>query len=103
MRAVIKVGTSTLAHATGRLNIRRTEALCRVISDLKNAGYEVILVSSGAIGMGIGKLSLREKPTDIPTKQAAAATEIKVRFPCNLMRQSVALKNELASYTFQQA
>ena len=73
MRAVIKVGTSTLAHATGRLNIRRTEALCRVISDLKNAGYEVILVSSGAIGMGIGKLSLREKPTDIPTKQAAAA------------------------------
>ena len=73
MRVVIKVGTSTLAHATGKLNIRRTSALCRVISDLKNAGNEVILVSSGAIGMGVGKLGLTEKPTDIPTKQAAAA------------------------------
>lgn len=73
MRVVIKVGTSTLAHATGKLNIRRTSALCRVISDLKNAGHEVILVSSGAIGMGVGKLGLAEKPTDIPTKQAAAA------------------------------
>ena len=73
MRIVIKVGTSTLAHATGRLNIRRTNELCRVISDLKNAGHEVILVSSGAIGMGVGKLGLKEKPTDIPTKQAAAA------------------------------
>lgn len=73
MRVVIKVGTSTLAHATGKLNIRRTEALCRVLSDLKNAGHEVILVSSGAIGMGVGKLALKQKPQDIPTKQAAAA------------------------------
>ena len=73
MRIVIKVGTSTLAHSTGRLNIRRTRELCRVLSDLKNEGHEVILVSSGAIGMGVGKLSLKEKPTDIPTKQAAAA------------------------------
>lgn len=73
MRLVIKVGTSTLAHATGRLNIKRTSELCRVISDLKNAGHEVILVSSGAIGMGAGKLALSEKPKDIPTKQAAAA------------------------------
>lgn len=73
MKVVVKVGTSTLAHATGRLNIRRTGELCRVLSDLKNAGHEVILVSSGAIGMGVGKLGLREKPTDIPTKQAAAA------------------------------
>ena len=73
MRVVIKVGTSTLAHSTGHLNIRRTDALCRVLSDLKNQGHEVILVSSGAIGMGVGKLALREKPTDIPTKQAAAA------------------------------
>ena len=73
MRVVIKVGTSTLAHATGRLNIRRTGELCRFISDLKNAGNEVILVSSGAIGMGVGKLGLKEKPKDIPTKQAAAA------------------------------
>lgn len=73
MRVVIKVGTSTLAHATGRLNIRRVERLCTVLSDLKNAGHELILVSSGAIGMGVGKLSLNRRPTDMPTKQAAAA------------------------------
>lgn len=73
MRVVIKIGTSTLAHKTGLLNILRVEELCKVMSDLKNAGNEVILVSSGAIGMGVGKLSLSEKPTDIPTKQAAAA------------------------------
>ncbi len=73
MRIVIKIGTSTLAHATGRLNIKRTGELCQVVSDLKNAGHEIILVSSGAIGMGVGKLGLTEKPTDIPTKQAAAA------------------------------
>ncbi|MBQ9736756.1 MAG: glutamate 5-kinase [Clostridia bacterium] len=73
MRIVIKVGTSTLAHESGRLNIRHTEELCKVLSDLKNAGHEIILVSSGAIGMGMGKLSLSSRPTDIPTKQAAAA------------------------------
>lgn len=73
MRIVIKVGTSTLAHSTGHLNIRRIETLCKVISDLKNSGNEIILVSSGAIGMGVGKLSLKNRPTDIPTKQAAAA------------------------------
>ncbi len=73
MRIVIKVGTSTLAHSSGRMNIKRVETLCRVISDLKNAGNEIVLVSSGAIGMGVGKLSLNEKPHDMPTKQAAAA------------------------------
>ena len=73
MRIVIKVGTSTLAHATGRLNIRRVEQLCKVISDLKNAGHEIVLVSSGAIAMGVGKLSLKERPRDIPGKQACAA------------------------------
>ena len=73
MRIVVKVGTSTLAHATGMLNIRRVEKLCGVLSDLKNAGHQVVLVSSGAIGMGVGKLSLSGRPTDIPTKQAAAA------------------------------
>ena len=73
MRIVVKVGTSTLAHSTGRMNIRRVETLCKVLSDVKNAGHEVILVSSGAIGMGVGKLSLSKRPTDIPTKQAAAA------------------------------
>ena len=73
MRIVVKIGTSTLAHPSGHLNIRRVESLCRVISDIKNAGHEIILVSSGAIGMGVGKLGLREKPKDIPSKQAAAA------------------------------
>lgn len=73
MRIVVKVGTSTLAHATGCLNIRRIELLCKVLSDIKNAGHEVILVSSGAIAMGFGKLGLGARPTDIPTKQASAA------------------------------
>ena len=73
MRIVVKIGTSTLAHPTGHLNIRRVESLCKIMSDIKNAGHEVILVSSGAIGMGVGKLGLRERPKDIPTKQAAAA------------------------------
>ena len=73
MRIVIKIGTSTLAHPTGHLNIRLVEHLCKVVSDIKNAGHEVILVSSGAIGMGVGKLGLLTRPKDIPTKQAAAA------------------------------
>lgn len=73
MRIVIKVGTSTLTHSTGRMNIRRVEQLCKVISDLKNAGHEIVLVSSGAIAMGVGKLGLLKRPQDMPTKQAAAA------------------------------
>ncbi len=73
MKIVVKVGTSTLAHKTGNLNIRHVEELTKVLSDLKNAGHEIVLVSSGAIGMGVAKLSLSSKPTDIPTKQAAAA------------------------------
>ena len=73
MRIVIKVGTSTLMYSTGHLNVRRVEALCRILADLKNAGHEVVLVSSGSIGMGVGKLGLGARPTDIPTKQAAAA------------------------------
>ncbi len=73
MRIVVKIGTSTLTHSSGHLNIRRVEELCKVMSDIKNSGHELILVSSGAIGMGVGKLGLRQRPTDIPTKQAAAA------------------------------
>ena len=72
-RIVVKIGTSTLAHPSGLLNIRQVESLCKVLSDLKNAGHELILVSSGAIGMGVGKLSLSRRPEDMPTKQAAAA------------------------------
>ena len=73
MRIVIKVGTSTLAHGTGQLNLRRIEQLCKVIADIKNSGVEVIMVSSGAIGMGVGKLSLPQRPQDVPGKQAASA------------------------------
>ena len=73
MRIVIKIGTSTLTHKNGSVNIRAIESLCKVISDIKNAGNEVILVSSGAIGMGTAKLNLKERPKDIAGKQAAAA------------------------------
>lgn len=73
MRIVVKIGTSTLTHKSGELNIRRTEELCRILSDIKNSGEEIIIVSSGAIGMGRAKLSLPGKPQDIATKQAAAA------------------------------
>lgn len=73
MRIVVKIGTSTLTHATGHLNIRRVEALCKTLSDIKNAGHEIIMVSSGAVGMGVGKLGLQQRPKDMPTKQAAAA------------------------------
>ncbi len=73
MRIVIKLGTSTLTHDSGNLNIRRVRELCTVLSDLKNAGNEIIMVSSGAIAMGVGKLPLKERPSDIPGKQAAAA------------------------------
>lgn len=73
MRLVVKVGTSTLSHHTGSINIMRVEKLCRTLSDIKNAGHEVLLVSSGAIGMGVGKLPLTERPRDMATSQAAAA------------------------------
>ena len=73
MRIVIKIGTSTLTYQNGCVNIRRIEELCKTVSDLMNAGNEVILVSSGAIGMGVGKLNLKERPKDIAGKQAAAA------------------------------
>lgn len=73
MRIVVKVGSSTLTYANGRINIRHFENLCKVLSDLKNAGHEVILVTSGAVAMGMGKLNFREKPKDMPSKQACAA------------------------------
>ena len=86
MKIVVKVGTSTLAHATGQLNIRRVEELCKIISDIKNEGHELILVSSGAIGMGVGKMSLKERPTDMPTKQAAAAVgQCELMYPYDKM------------------
>ena len=72
-RIVVKVGTSTLTHKTGLLNIRRVEQLVKTLADLHNAGHEVLLVSSGAIGLGMGKLGLKDRPQDTPGKQACAA------------------------------
>lgn len=72
-RIVVKLGTSVLTHKTGKMNIRRVRALVRVLSDLHNAGREFLIVSSGAVGMGVGKLNLPARPQDTPTKQAAAA------------------------------
>ncbi len=72
-RIVIKVGTSTITHKTGRLNIRRVERLVKTLADLQNAGNEIMLVSSGSIGLGMSKLGMVKRPSDTPTKQACAA------------------------------
>ena len=79
MRIVVKIGSSTLAHPTGRMNIRRVAELCRVLSDLKNAGHEIILVSSGAIAMG-GRQALdggppprHPRPNRPPPRSASAS------------------------------
>ncbi len=71
-KIVIKVGTSSLTYETGKTNIRRLKKLVEVLSDLKNSGKQIVLVSSGAIGVGVGKLGLGEKPGDTPGRQAAA-------------------------------
>ncbi len=90
-RIVVKVGTSTLTHKTGRLNIRRVETLVKTIADLQNAGYEMILVSSGAVGLGMSKLGLTEKPKETPMKQACAAVG-----QCELMYM---YDNEFSKYS----
>lgn len=72
-RLVVKVGTSSLTYATGNINFRRISSLVEVLSDISNSGVEVVLVSSGAIAVGVGKLGLRERPKDVPGRQAAAA------------------------------
>ncbi len=72
-RIVVKVGTSTLTHKTGKTNIARVAKLTSVLSDLHNMGHEVILVSSGAVGVGAGKLGLKERPKKTSELQAAAA------------------------------
>ena len=72
-RIVVKVGTSTLTYENGKVNLRRLEMLCKVLSDLHNSGKQVILVSSGAIGVGMGKLKLKERPSETRYKQALAA------------------------------
>lgn len=72
-RVIVKVGTSTLTHENGTINIERMELLVRGLADISNKGYEVILVSSGAVGAGVGKLHKKKKPTTLPEKQAVAA------------------------------
>ncbi|HIZ83991.1 MAG TPA: glutamate 5-kinase [Firmicutes bacterium] len=72
-RIVVKVGSSTLTYPNGRPHFRRIEQIARVVADLKNSGKQVILVSSGAIAVGVSRLGLHEKPQDTPGKQAAAA------------------------------
>ncbi len=73
MKLVIKVGTSTLTRDNGTLNLANMDHLARVLSDLSNMGHQVVLVSSGAIGIGTGKLALSQRPTELRMKQAAAA------------------------------
>jgi glutamate 5-kinase len=72
-RIVVKVGTSTLTHSTGKLNLQGIEKLVRELSDLANQGKQILLVTSGAVGAGMDRLGLKEKPKTIPEKQAAAA------------------------------
>ena len=72
-RIVIKVGTSNIAYETGNINIRRVESLVRIISDIRNSGKEVILVTSGAISVGVGRMNLPARPAETPAKQACAA------------------------------
>ncbi|MBO5505094.1 MAG: glutamate 5-kinase, partial [Clostridia bacterium] len=72
-RIVIKVGTSSITYPTGKINLGRMEELAKIVSDLKNRGYEIVLVSSGAIGAGVGKMGLDDKPVDTKHKQALAA------------------------------
>jgi glutamate 5-kinase len=80
-RIVIKVGTSSLTYNTGSMNLRRVESLIRVISDIRNSGREIVFVTSGAVGVGMSVLGLREKPSDMPGRQACAAVG-----QCELMR-----------------
>ena len=73
-RIVVKIGTSSLTHKhTGELNLYKLERLVRVLADLRNQGRDIVLVSSGAIGVGRSAAGLKERPTQLPVKQACAA------------------------------
>lgn len=72
-RIVVKIGTSGLTHENGNPNLRRLDGLARTISDLKNAGNQIVLVSSGAVGVGMGKLHLKQRPEQVRARQAVAA------------------------------
>jgi glutamate 5-kinase len=72
-RTVVKVGTSTLTYENGTMNYRRVEALCKTLCDLHNSGEDILLVSSGAVGVGMGNTGLSRRPEDTRKKQALAA------------------------------
>ena len=72
-RVVVKVGTSTLTHSTGHLNLRRIEKIVKVLSDLQNSGMQIVLVSSGAVSAGVAKVGFGKFPTSPEEKQAMAA------------------------------
>lgn len=95
-RVVIKVGTSTLTYDNGRINLTNMDQLCRSVANLMNRGKQVVLVSSGAIGVGVGKLRMPEKPASIRRKQAVAAVG-----QCELMNMYSRLMSDY-SYTVGQ-
>ena len=72
-RIVVKVGTTTLTHANGHANLQRIDKLCRVLSDINNMGKDVILVTSGAMGVGMGRLKIAARPSATAERQAIAA------------------------------
>ena len=72
-RIVVKVGTSTVCHSNGAINLKRVDQLCRVLADLRNEGYKIVLVTSGAIGVGTNKLGLKKRPETVSGRQAAAS------------------------------
>lgn len=72
-RIVIKVGSSTITYPNGKVNYEKIEKLARIMADLQNSGHEMILVSSGAGAVGVGRLKFEGKPKDMPGKQACAA------------------------------
>ena len=95
-RIVIKVGTSTLTHENGSVDIKTLDKLCQVLSDLRNSGFEVVLVSSGAISVGVNKMRLSERPKDMKMKQAAAAVG-----QCELMHMYDKLFSEYGNMVAQ--
>ena len=91
-RLVVKVGTSTITYENGRINLGNIDRLCRALADLQNSGKEVLLVTSGAIGVGVGVLNLEERPTTMRDKQAIAAVG-----QCELMN---AYSRSFAEYSY---
>ncbi len=72
-RIVVKVGTSTITNENGNVDLRNLDHLCRALAGVENLGYDLVLVSSGAIAVGAGKMRLAQKPTELRMKQAAAS------------------------------